>query len=349
MAAVLENLNRLIVREVPEPEMDDNSALLRVEAAALCGSDLRIIRSGNPRVTFPAIIGHELAGMIVKAGKNVRRVKEGDRIALAADVPCGQCRFCRDGHGNNCAINHAIGYQIPGGFAQLMRLPPLVLEHGPVAKIPGSLSFEGAALAEPLACVVNGLEVAGMALGKTLAIIGMGPIGCMMIDMARHMGAAKIIAIRRNNFRGAFADRYAADAYIDPDSEDMVARCLDETGGEGADAVITACASVDIHEQALEMVARRGVVNLFGGLPADTRPMNVKSNLIHYKECVLTGSHGSVPRQHNLAVQLIATEKVRVAPLISHRFPLTRINEAIEIMMSKKAMKIIIAPWEKAS
>ncbi|MHC4404395.1 MAG: alcohol dehydrogenase catalytic domain-containing protein, partial [Planctomycetota bacterium] len=177
-AAVLEELEKLAVRDVEDPQIDDDSALLKVESVAVCGSDVRIFHHGNPRVKPPAIIGHETAGVIVKAGKNVARVKEGDRVAVGADVPCGQCSWCRNGLGNNCDINYAIGYQIPGAFAEYMKLPRLVLEEGPVAPFGDALSFDVAALAEPLACVINGLELVNMSLGKTVVLIGMGPIGC---------------------------------------------------------------------------------------------------------------------------------------------------------------------------
>ena len=219
-------------------------------------------------------------------------------------------RWCRDGRGNNCAINYAVGYQIPGGFAEYMKLPPLVLAEGPVTPFAESLDFDTAALAEPLACAINGLELVGLSLGKTVVLVGMGPIGCMMIDLARVMGATKVICVQRSKPRMAIARRYEADVYVDSAEEDVVARCRAETGGEGPDVVITTCGSVEVHEQAIEMVAHRGYVNLFGGLGKNVRPMSVLSNTIHYKECFVTGSHGCVPRHHQLAVKLLEQAQV---------------------------------------
>lgn len=343
-AAVLEDTGRVEVREVCTPTVDDHSALLRVESVAICGSDMRIIRTGNPRVRPPAIIGHETAGVIVEAGAEVTRVKVGDRVAVGADVPCGQCRWCRNGLGNNCAINYAIGYQIPGSFAEYMLLPRLVLEEGPVTAFGDVLDFDEAALAEPLACAINGLEMAQMGLGKTVVIIGLGPIGCMMIDLCRAMGAVKVIAVQRSRLRMEIARQYGADAYIASEDEDVVARCLEETDGEGPDVVMTTCGSVEAHEQAIEMVAHRGVVNLFGGLGKDVRPMSVLSNVIHYRECYVTGSHGCVPRHHELAVRLLEKGKVRVKPLITHRFPLSQIKDALAVMENKQGMKVMVKP-----
>ncbi len=341
LAAVLEAQDTLVVQDVPIPEIDDDSALMRVQATSICGSDIRIYRHGNPRVVPPAILGHEASGVIVKVGKNVTRVKEGDRVALGADFPCGNCKWCRNGMLNNCEINYAVGYQIPGAFAEYMVLPKLLLQ-GPVTRIPDSLSFEEAALAEPLACAINGFELVNLSLGKSVVIIGLGPIGCMMIDLARIMGATQVIGVQRSQLRMDIAKTYGADAYINPAEEDVVARCLELTNGEGPDVVITAAASVEIHEQAIEMVGHRGYVNLFGGLPKDMRPMSVSSNVIHYKECFVTGSHGSTPRQHEMAVDLLAKGLVRVAPLMTNHFHLSEINAAFDAMEARQGMKVII-------
>ncbi len=341
LAAVLENLNQMVVKEAPTPEIDDDSALIRVENTSICGSDIRIFHYGNPRVTPPAILGHEASGVIVRVGKNVTRVKEGDRVAIGADFPCGNCKWCRNGLLNNCTTNYAVGYQIPGAFAQYMLLPKLLLQ-GPVTRIADSLGHQEAALAEPLACAINGFELVNLSLGKSVVIIGLGPIGCMMIDLARLMGATKVIGVQRSQLRMEIAKSYSADAYIDASSEDVVARCLEETDGEGPDIVITASGSVETHEQAVEMVAHRGYVNLFGGLAKGARPLSILSNTIHYKECFLTGSHGSTPRQHELAVHLLEKGLVRVKPLITHHFALAEINAAFEAMESRQGMKVMI-------
>ncbi|MBN2473757.1 MAG: alcohol dehydrogenase catalytic domain-containing protein [Pirellulales bacterium] len=345
-AAVLEQLGKITVQEVDDPQIGDDSALLKVESVAVCGSDIRIFHHGNPRVKPPTIIGHETAGTVVKVGKNVTRVKLGDRVAVGADVPCGQCHWCRNGLGNNCAINYAVGYQIPGSFAQYMELPRLVLEEGPVTPFGENLSFDDAALAEPLACAINGLELVNLSLGKTIVLIGMGPIGCMMIDLARVMGAIKVICVGRGPRRTAIAKQYGADVYISSNDEDVVARCREETGGEGPDVVVTTCPSVEVHEQAIEMVAHRGYVNLFGGLGKNERPMSVLSNTIHYKECFVTGSHGCVPRHHELAVRLLEAGKIRTAPIITHRFPLDEVNQAFATVQSREGMKVIVHPHE---
>lgn len=343
-AAVLHGKDAMNVQEVPVPEIDDFSSLMRVEAACICGSDIRILHHGNPRVTPPTITGHEAAGVIVKVGAQVTNLRVGDRVSIAADVPCGECDWCRNGMGNNCEINYAVGYQIPGAFAEYMRIPRLMCIEGPVARVADHLSYEEAALAEPLACAINGLEMVNMTLGKTIVIIGMGPIGCMMIDLARVMGASQIICIQRSKARLELARQYGADLYLASDEGDVVRLVLDATRGRGADVVITTCGSVEAHEQAIDMVAHRGYVNFFGGLDKGARAMNLYSNKIHYRESFVTGSHGSVPRQHKIAVRLLESKKVRVKPLITHRFPLSEIRQAFSLMESRQAMKIAIYP-----
>ena len=340
----MEAIDRLVVKDVATPAPGPGELVMKVHACAVCGSDLRIYHHGNPRVKFPQIVGHEVSGIVQEIGEGVTKFAVGDRICLGADVPCGTCRWCTIGLGNNCEENYAIGYQFPGGFAEFMLVNKMTLDFGPVARIPDGLDFEAAALAEPLACVLNGLEIVNMSVGKTVAIIGLGPIGCMMIHLARHMGAARIIAVEYSGDRLEMAKVHGADAYVCSQDEDPVARCRQETGGQGPDVVLTTCGAVEAHEQAIEMVAHRGWVNLFGGLGKDARNLSIPSNLIHYKECFVTGSHGSVPRQHRIALDCIAAGYVPVDKVVSHRFGLDEILDAFQTVQQRKGMKAMVLP-----
>ncbi|MDD5017211.1 MAG: alcohol dehydrogenase catalytic domain-containing protein, partial [Eubacteriales bacterium] len=152
-AAVFEEINNMVVKDVSMPKITDDDVLVHVKACAVCGSDIRIFHYGNSRVSPPCIIGHEISGEVVEVGKNVDKFSVGDRIAIGADVPCGECKFCRADLANCCPINYAIGYQFQGGFAEYMPLNKTMLTFGPIVKIPSSLSFDHAALAEPLGCV----------------------------------------------------------------------------------------------------------------------------------------------------------------------------------------------------
>lgn len=343
-AAVLESLDKLVVREVPTPEVEDGGVLVRVHACAVCGSDIRMLHHGNPRLNPPAIMGHESSGIVVAVGGNVTRFKVGDRVAIGADVPCGECAFCVAGIGNNCQINYAMGYQFPGSFAEYVHLNRIVVNHGPVHKIASHVSYDEAALAEPLACVLNALELSRVRLGNTVVIIGAGPIGCMIIEVARRMGATKVIVVQRSRPRLEMARQFGADVCICGSEEDAVTRVLEETGGLGADVILTACPSPQAQVDAIHMAKNRARVNFFGGLPKDKSQVTLDTNAIHYKELFIIGAHGCVPRHHQMAVDLIASGAIQMRRYISHRFPLDRTAEAFAAAESHAGMRIVVNP-----
>ena len=331
-AAVLESLGVVRVKDLPEPQCGAEEAVLRVESCAICGSDLRILKYGNDRVKPPAVMGHEIAGVVEKVGEKVVSLKPGDRVALGADVPCGKCYWCTNGMGTNCAINYAIGYQFAGGFEEKMLLNETILNYGPVTRIPDHLSYDEAAIAEPLACAINGLELANMSVGKSMCIIGLGPIGCMMLELSRAFGASRVFAVQRSRARLEMARRFRSDAqFICTEDEDPVEAILAATGGEGVDLVVTTAGTVKAHEDAIRIVRHRGYVNLFGGLKNQPK-LSLDSNLIHYKECFIMGSHGSLPRHHRIAVDMIANGSVRAKEYISRIFPLGEIEAAFASM-----------------
>lgn len=343
-AAVLEDYNKIVVKDVPTPEVDDDSVLVRVKSCAVCGSDIRIYHSGNSRVQMPQIIGHEIAGQVVETGKNVTRFKVGDRVAIGADVPCGECVFCEAGIGNNCQINYAMGYQFAGGFAEYVLLNRIVVNFGPVHKIPDHVTFDEAAMAEPLGCVLNALELSNIRLGDTVVIIGAGPIGCMIIEVARRMGATKVIVVQRSRTRLEYARRFGADVYILSSEEDAIVRVLEETSGLGADVVITANPSPQAQADAIHMAKNRARVNFFGGLPKDKSMVTLDTNIIHYKELFVHGAHGALPSHHGKAVELIASGALNVNNYISHHFSLDEIGAAFEAAEGHQGMRVIVNP-----
>ncbi|MFW5980690.1 MAG: alcohol dehydrogenase catalytic domain-containing protein [Halanaerobiaceae bacterium] len=344
-AAVLKELNKIEIEEVRKPEIDkDYGLLLEVKACSVCGSDIRIFRHGNERVNFPWIVGHEVAGKVIEKGRKVDKFNIGDRVALGADVPCGECVFCEDGRGNECRTNYAIGYQFQGGFAELMPLNKQTVELGPVHKIPEGVSYEEAALAEPLACCINGLELTPVSLGDTVVIVGAGPIGCMLVQLARIQGAKKIILAQRSQKRLEMAKKFKADIYISTKKEDLKEVVMEETHGLGADIIMIACASRQAQMDGLKLLAPGGMINFFGGLPAGSEPLPLVSNDIHYKQSFITGSHGSVPRQHRMALEMINSGRLDIESLITHTFSLSEIEEAFSVAENKEGFKAIVKP-----
>jgi len=343
-AAVLEGIDQLVVKEVPNYKVSRGEVLVRVKSCAVCGSDLRIMHSGNPRVQYPQIIGHEIAGEVVEVGAGVERFGVGDRVAVGADVPCGKCYWCQNGKGTNCAINYAVGYQFPGGFAEYILLNELTVNQQVVNLIPDNLSYDEASLAEPLACAINGLEMTQLAVGDSLCIIGAGPIGCMMIELGRHMGATNIIVIQRSQKRLDMAKKYGADHYFLSNDPDIEAKVKGVTKGEGPDVIMITCASPDAQEQSLLLARHRARINFFGGLASTARKLNISSNLIHYKELNVLGSHGSLSRHHKKAIQIIDKRMVHTAQYITHRFPLDQIHEAFHAAESREGLKVVVNP-----
>lgn len=342
-AAVYEGIDQMTVREVPTPVPDDDSVLLRMKSCAVCGSDIRIFHHGNSRVHPPQVLGHEIAGEVAAVGRHVTRFRVGDRVAVGADVPCGECAFCEAGIGNNCQTNHAMGYQFAGGFAEYCLLNKMVVTYGPVHHIPEGVSYDEAALAEPLACVLNATELTHIRLGDTVVIIGAGPIGCMIIPVSYMLGATKVIVVQRSRPRLEAARQFGADCYICSSEEDAIQRVLEETGGLGADVIFTANPSPQSHADALQMAKNRARINLFGGLPAGSR-VELDTNLIHYKELLVMGAHGSLPRHHRLALDLIASGKLDMKRFLSHTFPLDQVHEAFATAEGHTGMRVVVHP-----
>lgn len=344
-AAVLEKLGKFSVKEVPTPKVKPGTVLLRVKACGICGSDLRTYRHGNERVKCPAIMGHEIAGEIVEVGKGVSKFKAGTRVAIGADIPCGECVWCRKGWSNNCLKHMAMGYQFAGAYAEYCLLEEQVVEHGPVFEIPKHLDYEVACLMEPLACCINGAERVGMEKGRSVLIIGAGPMGCLMAAYMKTLGASKIIIAEFSKKRFELAKKaVSADAFVLNSEENLAERVKEFTGGAGVDVAFVMCASAEMQEAALHLVGKRGAVNFFGGLPASAPKIQLHSNRLHYEEITVTGSHGSTPAQNRRALELLASGKIEVKGLVSKTVPLEGIVAAFESLEKQEAQKIVVVP-----
>jgi L-iditol 2-dehydrogenase len=341
-AAVLEKIEDLKIKNIPVPQCKEGEILIKVESCAVCGTDVKVYHHGHKHIRFPRITGHEVSGIVEEVGRRVKGFEKGERVAVAPAVPCGECHYCRQGMQSMCLNLTAIGYHYDGGFAEYMLVPERAVRNDCVNKIPESLSFEEASLAEPLACCINGQELSGVKLGDTVVIIGAGPVGCFQAQLARAKGAVKVILIDISSKRLRMAKIAGADFYLDGSRENPVERVLKETGERGAEVVITACSSGKAQEEALEMVAPRGNVNFFGGLPKDSPYIKFNSNLPHYKEFYVVGTHGSSPRHNRLALNLIAKGQIRAKELITHRLSISEVRKGIEITEKGEGSKVII-------
>lgn len=343
-AALLTGIRTFELHEIECPRPKAGEILLKVKFCSICGSDIRIYNYGNERVKYPAIIGHEISGIVVKAGTDTPGFQTGDRLCIGADVPSMQDYWSKNGMANLSDINYAIGYQFPGGYAEYCLLNELTVNFGPVAKIPNNLSFEEASLTEPLACCINGLERAFMEPGKSVLVIGAGPIGILLCRTALAFGAGTVVIVDKDLKRIDQAkDLGLSNAYnmVNTNLQELTRQTTDT---QGFNIVLTACSCPDAQEQAVELVSKRGVVNFFGGLPRDSRLIHIASNIVHYREAYITGSHGSSPRHFKLALQLIANGKVPVRDLISHKFSLENIQQGFEKAEGRHGLKITIMP-----
>jgi L-iditol 2-dehydrogenase len=333
------------LEDVAEPTAGPGDVVIRVRNCSTCGTDVKISRHGHHHIVPPRTMGHEIAGEISEVGDGVSGYAVGDRVQVIAAIPCGVCPDCRAGRMTVCPNQTSMGYHYDGAFAQYCRVPAVVLAVDGLNRIPEGVGFPEASVAEPLACVINGQELVRVAKGDDVVVLGAGPIGCLHVRLARANGAARVVLVDLNHARLEHAAELARpDAAVWSGDQDPVAAVMALTGGRGVDVAITATASGAAQEQALQMVARRGRLSLFGGLPKDRPTITLDANLVHYRELMLVGANGSSPEHNARALDHIATGVVPVADLITHRLPLDDVLDGLEIVADGEAIKVTIEP-----
>ncbi|HLU74810.1 MAG TPA: alcohol dehydrogenase catalytic domain-containing protein [Nonomuraea sp.] len=321
------------IEDAPEPVAGPGELKIRVRNCSTCGTDAKIYKFGHHHIRPPRVMGHEIAGEVVGTG---------ERVQVIAAIPCGTCPDCQAGRLTVCPNQESMGYHYDGGFAEYMVVPAKVLAVNGVNAVPPGIGFAEASVAEPLACVLNGQALARVGTGDDVVVMGAGPIGCLHVRLARARGAARVFLVDVNTERLAkAAELVRPDAAIDADPVEQV---LKLTGGRGADVVITAAAAGAAQEQAVLMTARQGRISFFGGLPKDNPFIRLDSNLVHYRELTIVGANGSSPAHNAEALRLIAEGAVPVADLITHRLPLSRVLDGIDLVSRGEAIKVTIEP-----
>ncbi|MCE5344406.1 MAG: alcohol dehydrogenase catalytic domain-containing protein [Eubacteriales bacterium] len=343
LAAKLFGPEDIRVLECPIPEIGEDELLLKTSAAALCGSDLRMIANGYEGVdaVHPLTLGHEVSGVIEKVGKNVTDYHPGMRIAIAPNYGCGVCDECVRGDTHLCADYQAFGINMDGGFAEYMRVPSRLITQGNLMVLSQDFPMEVAAILEPFSCVLNGQERANVHLNDTVLVIGAGPIGVMHAMLAKALGASKVM-IRDMSLERMLNCKQIDPWFITVPEENLTQAVMRHTNGRGVDVCITACPSVQAQADALQLMAMCGRVLYFGGLPVGNDQVTLHTNLIHYRQLQISGSTRTNTRQYREVAKMLAAGRIDLAPIITTRYPLFDFKKAVENARKGQGLKTVI-------
>ncbi|SDM48340.1 alcohol dehydrogenase catalytic domain-containing protein [Halarsenatibacter silvermanii] len=344
-AAVLKEPKDLRLEKIPRPECPPGGVLIETAASAICNADVKMVDKGHKALDYPRILGHEVTGKILES--LTEQFERGDRVQIAPGIVCGECEFCQQGLTNNCEEIEILGFTRDGGFAEYLSIPAKGIKTGAVNSIPDKLSFSRAVFSEPLACCINGLDLARVKQGDSVLIIGAGPIGCLQAMLAETYGAKKIIMADRLERRLEFVDSEKAaltkvDCLINTGRESLNRAVMKETADRGVDVIILACRQGAAAYPLPELLKFRGRILLFSGLPAEDAALEVDGNLLHYGEKALIGAYGCTAEQNQKALKLIAEGKIAVDRLITDEIPLEQISQGIKKARNKIGMKTII-------
>lgn len=332
----------LELRDVADPSPGPGEIVLAVRAALTCGTDLKLLRRGHPKMPFPTPMGHEFAGAVVAAGEGAR-FREGDEVMSVHTAPCGTCALCRRGQENLC--DEAMASMTLGAFADRLLLPAPVVRLNAFPK-PADLPWEHAAFLEPLSCCVHGMNVVDLREGETALVLGAGPIGLLHLLLAKARGAAKTVVLGRRAPRLEAARALGADAVIDEQggAPDVVrARVREAFGGEGPDVVIECAATPEAWQLAVDLVRKGGRVLWFGGCkPGTTVTLDTKR--VHYDEIACMGVFHFTPRAVAEARRLLVDREIDVAPLLSGTLPLAQLPEAFDRIGRGEGVKYALLP-----
>jgi len=340
-AALLYGVKDLRIEDVELPKVEAGEVLVKVRAATTCGTDLKIFQRGYVEkvIKLPTIFGHEWAGDVVEVNKGLDWPEKGMRVRAGNSAPCLHCTMCQRGEYNLCENM----IWLWGAYAEYIKIPARMVFVN-MQEIPSGVAYEEAAITEPLACVLHGVEEARVKLGDVVVIIGAGPIGLLHLLTVRKMGANRVLMIDLVDERLNFAEKLGADEIINGKTEDAVEKVRQLTGGYGADVAIEAIGLPATWEQAIRLVRKGGTVLEFGGCPPGTE-IKVNTETLHYGELTVLGAFHATPLHFRKALDMIASRTIDVRPLVTKRMKLEEIRQAFEILStSKTEIKIAIAP-----
>jgi L-iditol 2-dehydrogenase len=341
-AAVLYGKEDVKIEKVPIPRVGDGEVLIKVQVALTCGTDLKVYQRGYHArmIVPPALFGHELAGIIEEVGPGVRGFRRGQRVVALNSAPCGMCFYCSKHQENLCEdllFNN-------GAYAEYIKIPRRIVETNMLA-IPPNVSFEEAAMVEPLACVLRGLHETSVEIGDTVTVIGGGPIGLMFIQVAKLTGC-NVIGVMKRDSQVEFAKRLGADEVVQITQVQDVVEAVRALTPErrGSDVVIEAVGRTEAWESAIEMVRKGGTVNLFGGCASGSK-VELDTNRLHYSEVTIKATFHHTPETVRKAFSLITEKKIKGADYITSEEPLSRLQHVLRHMLNRNGdIKTAIIP-----
>ncbi|MBE9177864.1 alcohol dehydrogenase catalytic domain-containing protein [Oculatella sp. LEGE 06141] len=351
-AQVFRGVNQLSYEEIPTPEIGSDEVLVQVQVVGLCQSDIKKIR--YPLYEPPRIFGHETAGVIAAVGADVKHWHVGQRVVVLHHIPCMHCGYCLNDNFSMCDVYKTItttaGFAPSGGgFAEYVKVPGHIVQHGGLLSIPDHISFEQASFVEPTNCCLKAVKKADITPGQTVLVTGAGPIGLMFIMLVKYFGA-KAIATDLLPSRIEKALNVGADAAFDARDPDLSAKVQDLTQGMGVDTSLLAVPSEKAFFQALDCTRKGGKILFFAEFP-DEVEIPINPNILYRREIDLMGSYSSSYRVQALAADIVFSQKIDVDALVSDRYPLRELAAAVEraVTPTPETLKILIYPHESSA
>lgn len=343
-AAVYEHPGKLRLESVPVPELGPGDVLVKVRAASICATDLKIVMHGHFKIPpgTRRVLGHELTGEVVIPSGEAPDLVPGTRVGVAPNIGCGRCEVCVRGEDHLCSRYEAIGITMDGGLADFVRIPAVAVRRGQVVALLPQVGDAEAALIEPMSCVVNAHDAVGTGWDDRVLVFGAGPMGLMHILLSQVAGASRIVVVEPDPYRQQQARTFGVDDAIAPAEVSVAVQRF--TGGRGFDVVIVAVPAREALEQAPSAAAVKGRINVFAGLPSGSTFPGIDTNALHYRQLVLTGTTGSSVSQYRRTVALIASGRLNLTPLISLRIPLDDVDDAFRRARDREVLKVVVHP-----
>ncbi len=326
------------VRQAPELHPGPGEVVIKNMVCGVCGTDVHIFHGepGSADVNPPVVLGHEYSGEVVEVGEGVTALKPGDHVTVDPNIYCGECVYCRNGKKQLCETMQAVGVTRDGGFGEYSLVPA-----AQAFKLGDSVPYEAGAMAEPVACCLHGIDLAGIKAGDRVCIVGGGAIGLIMLQLAKLSGASSLVLSEPNEKRRQVALSLGADAAIDPTAPDAKS-AYEAALGDGADVVIE-CVGNNAAVKSAFQLAKKGATIVLFSVPKVDATFDLPLFDVYKKELTIRGSFVN-PDTHERAVRLINSGKLDFTSIITHRFNLDQLPEAIAMQMSSESIKVVVCP-----